>query len=157
MSDGRDEMCIEISWRSSGSDDWLSRSVSPLEYFEPDERSFEFDSIPRFDHAVEYLSLKRDDVAATKITLTNSKQKRSRMISEKFWNNGKNRIIERFDESDAPYWEMILESRSVEHPKTVEIMRIGRDPDGIVGPLSHVFLTEQEDGSHSEIIVYPGK
>lgn len=148
---------IELEWRPVGSIGWESRSLSPEEYFDYDERPFQLDSVPRFDHAIEYLGVDRREVLGTRITVADSQTQYRRVIAESFWNGGTNRVIERVDETDAPYWEMIVESRMSDEPSTIEVLRIGRDERGNPVPLSHVFLTEQSDGSHSERMVFPGR
>lgn len=156
MSESR-TVRIELRWRLAGSEEWLSRTLLPEEYFEPDEEPFDLDSVPLFDHAVEYLGANREDVTSTRIALMWTHGNESRVISEAFWNAGKNRVIERVDEGDIAYWEMILESRTAERPTRIEILRLGRDETGVCIPLSHVFLEERADGSHSETKTYPPK
>jgi hypothetical protein len=75
-----------------------------------------------------------------------------RTIVEKFWNQGKNRIIERTDRGAQPYSETILEIQISQEPAIWEILRLERE-QGTLTPLDHAFVQDHADGSQTETIV----
>lgn len=144
---------ITIEYKLTDSIDWKSLELTHAEYFElePDEE-VELDSLPKYNHAIEYLELERHQVAATRIILIDEALKAKRSIVEKFWNQGENRLIERTDIGENQYWEMILEVQVSKKPPLWEIVRVGRE-DGVLTPWYHAFLQDNDDGSQTEIKV----
>jgi hypothetical protein len=85
------------------------------------------DSIPFYDHAIEYLvqdlEIQKESAIATKLHLYDKSTKQERLITESFWNYGRNRLIERQDMGDQPYSEIILEMLVSEVPEVWEVLR----------------------------------
>jgi hypothetical protein len=106
-------------------------------------------SAPRHDHAVDYLYVDPAQLRMTRLTVASRSPRAERVISETFWNGGRNRVIERQDNGDTAYWEMILETQVSEAPAVWEILRLGRGPHGLV-PHYHGFFRRHEDGSLHE-------
>lgn len=141
---------VEIYYQLIDSRDWIFLEVTPDEYFdlEPDEQ-VELDSLPRYNHAIDYLDVENERVIATKIILIDEILKAKRSIVERYWNHGRNRAIERTDMGADPYWEMILEVQVSANPPLWEIIRLGRE-DGVMTPLYHGFIQDNDDGSQTE-------
>ncbi|MDY6784836.1 MAG: hypothetical protein SW833_20220 [Cyanobacteriota bacterium] len=141
---------ITIEYKTKDSETWKNTKLSPREYFdlEADEK-IDVDSIPKYNHAIEYLNKDVSQVSITRTILIDKMAQRKILIVEKFWNKGNNRLIERTESGSNSYWETILEIRIGEEPPLWEILRIGRE-DGIISPLYHGFLRDNEDGSQTE-------
>jgi hypothetical protein len=147
------DLTIAIDYLLIGSDAWQTRTLEVGNYFdlEPDELA-DLDSCPYYNHAIDYLDLSLEQVQSTHLTLVNLKTHDQRVIVEKFWNQGKNRIIERTDLGQTPYSETILEIQISETPPVWEVLRLSRD-NGSLTPLYHAFLQDNTDGSQTETIV----
>ena len=77
------------------------------------------------------------------------------MISETFWNDGKNRIIEVSESGDrAPRSELIVETRVNENPILIEIVRAWKD-NAYWKMAFHVFIEGDPNGAETETQVYP--
>jgi hypothetical protein len=135
------------------SNNWVTIELNPDEYFElePDEK-VELDSVPRYNHAIEYLDVEQHQILATKITLIDEQIKAKLSIIERFWNQGKNRLIERTEIGPNPYWEIILEIQANQEPPLWEIIRLGRE-NGIVTPSYHGLIQDNDDGSQTETVI----
>jgi hypothetical protein len=144
---------VTIEFKLQGSEEWLSIPLSTDQYFdlEPGERP-SMNSVPDYVHAVQYLKVPRESVHMTRLTLEDSSDQARRFITETFWNQGENRVIERLDTGTKPFWEMIVEVKVIESPPTWEILRLRRQ-DGIPLPSYHGFITNNEDGSQTEVKV----
>lgn len=134
----------------SSNADWQFVELAPQEYFdlEPDE-AVEIDSIPEYNHAIDYLGLDSSEIDTTVLILTDEEREARRAITETFWNNGQNRLIERVDSGRDPYWEMILEVQTSNIPPTWEVLRVCRE-DGAMKPIYHAFIRDNHDGSQIE-------
>jgi len=103
-------MYIQIKYRINGGNDWLECQLSAEEYFdlEPDEVPA-FDSVPWHNHACDYLKLPTTGLAETQITVDDDRHGQRIIIRETFWNEGRNRLIERSDSGQrSNYRELIL-------------------------------------------------
>lgn len=129
--------------------------LTPEAYFdlEPGEEAT-LKSVPRHDHAVEYLPVALSQVRMTRLQLLNEAVGTRRSITESFWNDGKNRVIERLDSGPVPYWEMIFDSLVSEEPKVREILRLVRQDDALT-PVYHGFFQSNTDGSRTETKIFP--
>jgi hypothetical protein len=144
---------VTIDYKLINSDRWESVEISPDVYFELDPgEEIELNSIPRYNHAIQYLNLAPKTILITKLTLVDKLRNNERLIVETFWNNGENRVIERIDRDSHPYWEMILESKISNSPPLWEILRLGRQ-DGCLTRLYHGFIQESNDGSQTETLI----
>jgi hypothetical protein len=141
---------IAIEYKLNNSLHWQSVELTPSEYFdlEPDEK-IELDCIPKYNHAIEYLNCQPEQILATKLILIDQTVQSKRLIVERFWNGGENRLIERTDIGANTYWELILEHQISKDPLLWEIVRLGRE-NGIVTPWYHGFLQDNDDGSQTE-------
>lgn len=143
---------IKLEYMLLDSNIWASVTLLPEEYFDldPDEE-ITLDCVPKYNHAIDYLDC--DKVCNTRLEISDLSTKATRGITETFWNDGKNRIIERIDKgSGLDYNEMILEITVSESPLTWEIVRLHRQ-DGLLIPNYHGYITKNADGSETEIKV----
>jgi len=98
---------VTLRFRKTGEAEWYQENISTQKYFdlEPNEVA-DVGSIPRFNHAIDYIGLHTSEVANTQIRIVDTEVESSIVITETFWNNGNNRIIERVDASPtSSYWE----------------------------------------------------
>jgi hypothetical protein len=94
---------IEIDYKIFNSLDWHTISLTPEEYFDksyfeeyPDEE-YEWDSLPEFEDAIDYLDIDLEKVLHTRIRIFDSIKNVSRTFSEALRNDGENYIVERVD------------------------------------------------------------
>ncbi|NER38091.1 MAG: hypothetical protein F6J93_29725 [Oscillatoria sp. SIO1A7] len=123
---------ISIAYQLTDSAVWHLLELTPDRYFrlEQNEKS-QLRSSPKYNHAFEYLNLERDRLSGTKIILTDNASKAKSYIVERFWNNGKNRLIEKTDIDRQIYGETILEIMVGKEPPLWEIVKVIRQ-DGIL-------------------------
>ena len=142
---------IHLEYKALNSDRWDLVSLSPKDYFDLDPgESPSIDACPHHSHAIDYLLTSVLPIAATRLTLTEGTSQRQ--IVETFWNEGKNRLIERTDTGQVHYSETILEIQISQNPLTWEILRLERHAEMLV-PLYHAFLQENPNGSQTETIL----
>ncbi len=147
------ELQITLDYRLVDSLVWQSQPLGVAEYFDLElDETASLDACPQHNHAIDYLDLPIEQVQATQLTLIDHHLQAKRTIVEKFWNQGKNRIIERTDEGVQPYSEMILEIQISQEPPIWEILRLERE-QGTLTPLYHAFVQDNADGSQTETIV----
>ena len=145
---------INLGYRLVDSQEWKSIDLEPESYFDLDSGELvTLDSIPFYDHAIEYLvedlEIQKESVMATKICLYDKSTKKERLITESFWNYGRNRLIERQDVGDQPYSEIILEMLVSQVPEVWEVLRCDR-LSGVLSPSYHAKIQDREDGSQVE-------
>jgi hypothetical protein len=152
---------IYIDYRLIDSPNWITVSIKPEEYFDksyfeeyPDEE-YEWDSLPEFEDAIDYLDIDLEKVSHTRIRIFDSKNNVSRTFSEALWNNGENYIVERVDKHADKVEELIvLNIKLRENPVEWEILRIQKE-NGVPVLEFHSVITDNEDGSQKERIIYP--
>lgn len=147
---------LDLRYRRAGV--WYDWALELAEFFDLDEGELpEYESIPAHDHAIEYMNFPHDaGVEATQVVLKHGDTQSCRTITEFFWNEGCNRLIERTDRvgDSVEFWEAIVEIQIERHPPKYEVLRFGRR-DSMLSALSHVFIQEQPDGSEVERQIYP--
>jgi 16S rRNA U516 pseudouridylate synthase RsuA-like enzyme len=98
---------IEILYKSKTSNNngviGKQYTISPEQYFNfnssNESKSFNHDTQPRYEHAIEYLStlepnFDKKNISETKIVIKSREGRKIKIISEKFWNEGNNCLIE---------------------------------------------------------------
>lgn len=141
---------ITIEYLLTDNHNWTLVKLTPDDYFDIEsDETITLDSLPKYNHAREYLNYEPHQIVTTKLTLRDDSLKTKRCIIERFWNQGKNRLIERSDLGLQSYWEMILEMEISQDPPLWEILRLGREND-IITPWYHGFIQDNEDGSQTE-------
>lgn len=132
--------------------------LTPEEYFElePGEEA-SIQSIPRYNHAIDYLDIEARSVQNTRLQISDSEARQKTVVMETFWKSGENRIIEThdLDAGGASHWEMIVSTRIKQDPATTQILRFTRDQSGPVQLLSHLHIRENLDGSETEARIFP--
>lgn len=143
---------ITLEYQMAGSNEWMLLTLLPEQYFDLDPgEEIQLDCVPKHNHAVDYLDFESTQVKSTKLKLLDMTTNTSISIVETFWNEGKNRAIERIDAGpNENYWELILDLQIQDSPLTWEILRIDKR-DGIITPNYHGFIQHNEDGSETEI------
>jgi hypothetical protein len=154
---------IELGYKLLDSKEWKSVDFLPENYFDIEsDELVSLESIPFYDHAIEYLvedlEIQKEFVIATKIRLYDRATKQERLITESFWNYGRNRLIERQDIGSQPYSEIILEMLVSEVPEVWEVLRCDR-LSGVLSPSYHAKIQDREDGSqveqHINVVITP--
>lgn len=142
---------IEIHYKLDGNTEWNDFRIAPNKYFDLDE--FEqpgFDSVPFFNHAIDYIEDCVEKVVSTKVIISDEYKKTKRIINTSYWNEQKNSITERIDLSNGICEsELIIETRIEDIPPIYEVMRIIRKEDILI-PIYHGFFTDKDDGSQVE-------
>lgn len=106
-----------------------------------------------YNDTLDYINEYPDKVENIKTTIINNRKKTKRTFLETLWNNQNNRIVERIDSGEnLNYYEIIIETKIQEEPPIFEIIRAFRENDSLV-PVLHSFITDNEDGSETEIKV----
>jgi Fe-S cluster assembly iron-binding protein IscA len=143
-----------------------SVELKPDEYFDEEyldeDEEISWDSVPMYNHAVDYLDNLEIDlnaIVSTKLVVIDSKLKVSSTINESFWNEAKNVLIERIDRliDDSQtllYRSLIISIQIQKNPLISEILRL-EEERGIFNIRSHVFLEENKDKSEDERKIYP--
>jgi hypothetical protein len=144
---------ITIHYQQVGQAQEQVKTLDLEDYFDlEDDEPADLDSCPRYNHAIEYLDLDPGQVQFTRLTIANHQTQDQRVILEKFWNQGRNRIIERTDLGRSPYAETILEIQISQNPPVWEVLRLGQE-NGSLTPFYHAYLQDNIDGSQTETIV----
>ena len=148
---------IFLEYQLIGSERWEVIELLPEEYFDldPDEK-IEWNRVPMYDQAVEYLDIKRKQLSHTKLKIVDDEANVTKAITTTFWNNGENSIAERIIDRDTggSDWLMVREIKLQDNPNIWEILRLQRK-DAVPILEFHSFITDNEDGSQSEKIIYP--
>lgn len=144
---------ISISYWFQGEDVEHCLQLSPPEYFDLDDRELpDIESVPIYDHAIEYVSECDRPVGATLLTISDSNTGRKLMIQEGFWCNGENCIIRRqdFENCQLTYEETIQDLLVEKEPECRRITRVGWH---LGRPIifSDVNITRKIDGTEVEI------
>lgn len=147
---------IRIDYQLVDSSEWCQIHLSPEQYFdlEVGEELSIGESVARFNHAIEYLDIPLEKLRATRLVVEDGEAGKRREISESYWKNGRNSLIERRDflHDKETYYEMIQEIHMAENPPTWEIIRVIRE-DNILQPIFHSRIVTNPDGSERETIL----
>lgn len=146
----KDCLTITLEYRMRDAETWTRIELEPHAYFELlDGEEPTIDGVARHDHAVAYLPKGIGALRATRLTIVDAARGAERVIAETFWNEGRNRAIERTDRGPDPYWELILDMQSGVDGSRREIVRVGRD-QGVLVPRYHGIFERDADGSSPE-------
>lgn len=147
------EISIVMQYRQSSDKCWTTRRLTPPEYFDLDASEIaDLDSVPHHNHACDYLPIPLNELAETKIILTEGTAKK-RSIFETFWGDGRHRLIERIDEGPEPYRELILSTEVQSDPCRYEILRMV-DQASRMNVTSHVIIETLPDGTEREVFFF---
>jgi hypothetical protein len=150
-----DHMTVTIDYLPSGCLASTRLVLTAEEYFEPETSgaAYDLNSVPRFPHALDYLSLAPAALEYTELSINDKDTGTARIITERYWNGGACAMIERHDliRGIISYAEVILETPGHDFG-TWQILRLVRSGDFFV-PCSHVVISERPDGSQDERIL----
>jgi hypothetical protein len=148
---------VSLEYRTKESLTWKSIALSPEEYFDLEQNeTVSWDSVPRHNHASDYLNVELAIIRNTRLTVVDAQAKLTQQITEAFWKGGTNRVVERTDNGpDGDYWELIVEVRVSDEPVVWEILRLDR-LNGVIAPNYHGFIQLRDDGSEKETKVEGG-
>lgn len=156
-----DNIIIEIQYLLKNSQELKSYQLNLYEYFDLEENEIiDINSCPKYNHGEEYLKQNKDfvinDLLFTKILLTDLRKKEHRQISERFWNEKQNKIIERIDldltKFQVIYNEIIIETLINVNPNKWEILRLERN-NQIMQPIFHSFIEDNQGKENEQEIV----
>lgn len=147
----RERFEIFITYRKEAAQAIERRQLREAEYFdlaslEPGE-SLGIESVPRWNHAYEYLDCARGELTFTELSIHEVDSENTISIREEFWANGRHCSIERHDVPEREYPKLILELQTGARETTV--VRFVREGP-VLRPVSHVRLEDQPDGSQIE-------
>ena len=144
-----DQLQVMLNYKLLKSEEWITLSISPDDYYdlEPGEIP-EADSIPKNNHAIDYINEDKGNIETTKIIIC-SNNKITKLINEYFWDDGSNRIIERIDLDSNNERLIELETKISDEPLVYEVMRLFRK-NGTLQPEYHGFITRNIDGTETE-------
>jgi hypothetical protein len=152
---------IFIDYKTSNSSQWETITLTPEEYFDKGyfeqypEDEFEWNSLPEFDDAIDYIDVDSELITHTRIRVIDDKTKASRTLSTALWNNTENSITERVDKCSDSIDELtVIEIKLQDNPPEYEILRIQKE-NGVPMLEFHSIITDLEDGSQEERIIYP--
>ena len=117
---------VEICYQLRGSTQLSELTIPADEYYEPTDDQIEWDSVPRHDHAIDYLPNERSEMAQTIILLYSADGQLCCKLREVFWNHGRNRLIERVDNEGALF---ILELSEDGSDEPTHVIRYDGTPD----------------------------
>lgn len=150
---------IEIQYLLKDNQEWNCFKLSPQEYFDLEENEkIELDCVPQYGHALDYLQdyytkIDLTQILVTRIILIDFLNKKQRQINERFWDNSRNRLIERLDldltKFQIKYHEIIIETQIKDDPPQWEILRLNQQ-NQIMTPIFHSFIQQNSDGSETE-------
>lgn len=136
---------IFLEYKLINSSQWHCVEMSPEDYFDldPDEE-IEWNCIPEYEHGIDYLNIDRASILSTKITIIDPKVEVTKIITETFWNQGQNRIIERIDRgTEVSYFLTIVDIKLQDDPPIYEILRFERDEENLPKICSYVLIKEE--------------
>ncbi len=149
---------VQIQYHLVGISELCIMELQPEEYFDlkyqDDDEELSLDSIPIYNHAIEYLGFENHIVLRTKTLLEDDKSHDFIETNEIFWNDGENRIIENISSIKSIRDQLFMVS--IQDKKTPLKTEIIRFLNGDMLELEyHGIITNEIDGSQSEIIIYP--
>jgi hypothetical protein len=154
---------IWIEYKLVNNPDTLKIKMAPEDYFEPldeDENpdfdyadeEYEYDSVPKYFHAIEYIGCEISNVEHTKITILDERNGIEYIQSETFWNKGDNRMIMTQTLSgDINRYDMLVETLINKEPKTIQQVKFIIE-NNIPKYQEQIIIQTNEDGSESILL-----
>jgi hypothetical protein len=147
---------VFIDYHQKNTSEWITIELKPEEYFDVEsDAEITWNSIPRFDNAIDYLDLEKSAINNTRIRISDSQFNLGRTISTTFWNGGENQIIERVDEGKNDM-QIIITNKIQENPDIWEIMRFKKQNHTLQIEF-HSFIQEDENEFQVEKVIFPEK
>jgi hypothetical protein len=138
-------MKIDIRYKLIESAEWIHYPISPNQYFESvdEPRSWEWDDVPRYLHAVDFLPVSKAEVSETELRIWDPDERLRLTICEVLWNSGLNRVIQRTEDN---FTLLIVQFRVTGPPETYHTIRLNREADGrLLLEQMQLAVTEQGD------------
>ncbi|HVG20464.1 MAG TPA: hypothetical protein VNI02_15550 [Blastocatellia bacterium] len=137
-------MKVEIRYKRLDSADWVNHPITPGEYFEPVDggRPHEWDDVPVHLEAARFLPVPLTQLSETELRVYDPDGRLRLTISELFWNEARNRLIQRVEEG---FELLIVQFLTGETPVLSHTVRLNREADGRL-LLEHLRLVETERG-----------
>lgn len=135
---------------------WKEYSLKPEEYFDLDVldegEELNIESIPLYSQTIDYLyeleeGFEKKDILHTRLVLTWCS--RTKVISEKFWNDGNNCLIERLDLYPDYYYNLVILGILIDD-KYEETIRIEKS----IGMETFAIATHSICDSKTEVALY---
>lgn len=143
---------ITIEYQELNQSEWKIFEVPTGDYFDCDSvnEDLSWESVPLYNHAVEYLPVQKKKVQATKLVVDDQLNKVVRKIYEYFWNDGNSQLIEVTDEGlNNNRHEIIISLLFSEKPNVTQIVRCHKE-NGLFKPNYIGLITENIDGTETE-------
>ncbi|MBD2768906.1 hypothetical protein IC235_13510 [Hymenobacter sp. BT664] len=155
-------LLVEIEYKMLNTRNWAKIKLTPDEYFEKiitdedinlnSERlnvEYDFDSVPKYFHAVEYIGCKLSEIEHTKLLIVGPSKNITLIRSETFWNGGSNRLIStQYLGVEKPSHEILVETVINNIPLTVQQVSFLLEEN--LPKCPHQLLIQcHEDGSES--------
>ncbi len=150
-------MKIQIRYKRLDSSLWENHSpLAAEDYFDPinEERPFEWDDVPRFMHAAEYLDIPLAEISETELQILDTDNQIPSTITEIIWNSGKNRIIQ----VSVDDYKLLVAQIFVDTPLGAwHTIRVNRHTDGrlLLESLQALDIGEQQTHGPSTAISFP--
>ncbi|MEG4996306.1 hypothetical protein [Microcoleus sp. B4-D4] len=147
---------IFIDYKLINDTQWHTIEMSPENYFDLylDEK-IRWDCVPKYDKVIDYLNVDRKQVLNTRLRIIDDEASVTKIITTTFWDQGENTIAERLVRGlEKLYWLMVITTKVQDNPAVWEILRLQKENDVPIVEF-HSFITDNEDGSETEKIIYP--
>lgn|SRR5690606_28094315 len=138
---------VKLSYRLKGTTGWMEHELTADEYYEPEEGGRTWDSVPLHLHANEYLEVKPSQLEQTVLRIHDGAGALRCTVREIFWNEGRNRLIQRIDDDGML---LILEIRTGTCPEMLHSIRYDCTPpqESII---EHFIQAEGADDSETVV------
>lgn len=147
---------IFIDYKLINDTQWHTIEMSPENYFDLylDEK-IRWDCVPKYDKVIDYLNVDRKQVLNTTLRIIDDEASVTKIITTTFWDQGENTIAERLVRGlEKSYWLMVITTKVQDNPAVWENLRLQKEND-VPRVEFHSFITDNEDGSETEKIIYP--
>ncbi|BAZ16700.1 hypothetical protein NIES4071_85780 [Calothrix sp. NIES-4071] len=154
---------IWIEYKLVNNPDSLKIEIAPEDYFEPldeDEdpdfnnadEEYDYDSVPKYFHAIEYIGCEISDVEHTKVTILDERNSIEYIQSETFWNKGEDRMImTQTLGKEVNRYDMLLETLINIKPKTIQQVKFIIE-NNVPKYQEQIIIQTNEDGSESILL-----
>ncbi|MBE9165303.1 hypothetical protein [Tychonema sp. LEGE 06208] len=147
---------IFIDYKLINDTQWHTIEMSPENYFDLYlDETIRWDCVPKYDKVIDYLNVDRKQVSNTTLRIIDDEASVTKIITTTFWDQGENTIAERLVRGlEKSYWLMVITTKVQDNPAVWEILRLQKENDVPIVEF-HSFITDNEDGSETEKIIYP--
>ncbi|PSK93108.1 hypothetical protein [Taibaiella chishuiensis] len=142
-------MKLTFKYKTRASTKWEYQNLALDDFFDlEDGAAAHINSIQKNWHLDEYISLDKKELMFVYVKLEDGTE--TREYKQTYWNEGKNIAIERTDEGNEYYRELIVSVlNSREEEAASQTLRLVLNRENIV-PVYHGFFTDEADGIQTE-------